>query len=71
MIAAALRDLSGRGVLDVADPDLAVIQFYALTVYPHIVRSMFGISLDQRATDDLLTSGVDMFVSYYVAQDRG
>jgi TetR/AcrR family transcriptional repressor of mexJK operon len=58
-------------VLDVPDPDLAVIQFYALTVYPHIVRSMFGISLDQRATDDLLTNGVDMFVSYYTAQDRG
>lgn len=30
--------------------ELAVIQFYALTVYPHIVRSMFGISLDPQAT---------------------
>ncbi len=70
VIAATLGDLSARGVLDVPDPDLAVIQFYALTVYPHIVRSMFGLSLDQRATDDLLTSGVDMFVSYYTAQDR-
>ncbi len=25
------------------NPELAVIQFYALTVYPHIVRSMFGV----------------------------
>jgi AcrR family transcriptional regulator len=69
-IAGALRDLSGRGDLDVPDPDLAVIQFYALTVYPHIVRSMFGIGLDQRATEDLLTSGVDMFLSYYTARNR-
>jgi AcrR family transcriptional regulator len=65
VIAAALRELSARGDLAVPDPDLAVIQFYALTVYPHIVRSMFGISLDQRATEKLLISGVDMFVSYY------
>jgi AcrR family transcriptional regulator len=70
LIATALRDLSARGHLDVPDPDLAVIQFYALTVYPHIVRSMFGISLDQRATEDLLTSGVDMFLSYYTASNR-
>jgi len=33
VIAAALRDLSDRGVLGVPDPHLAVIQFYALTVY--------------------------------------
>jgi hypothetical protein len=65
VIANALRELSGRGELDVPDPNLAVIQFYALTVYPHIVRSMFGISLDQRATEDLLASGIDMFLSYY------
>jgi TetR/AcrR family transcriptional regulator, mexJK operon transcriptional repressor len=48
-----------------------MIQFYAVIVYPHIVRSMFGISLDHGATDDLLTSGLDMFVSYYTAQDGG
>ena len=69
-IAAALRDLSDRGDLNVPDPDLAAIQFYALTVYPHIVRSMFGISLDQRATEDLLTSGVDMFLNYYAAGNK-
>ncbi len=71
VIASALRDLSRRGDLDVPDPDLAVIQFYALTVYPHIIRSMFGISLDQRATEDLLTSGVDMFLSYYTVRETG
>lgn len=70
VIAAALRDLSSRGYLDVPDPDLAVIQFYALTVYPHIVRSMFGISLDQPATEELLASGVEMFLSYYTPRDR-
>ena len=65
VISAALRDLAGRGELDVADPDLAVIQFYALTVYPHIVRSMFGTSLDPQATEELLTSGVNTFLCYY------
>lgn len=70
VIAAALRDLSRRGQLAVPDPDLAVIQFYALTVYPHIIRSMFGISLDQHATEKLLTSGVDMFLSYYTVSNR-
>jgi TetR/AcrR family transcriptional repressor of mexJK operon len=68
VIADILRDLSGRGDLDVPDPDLAVIQFYALTVYPHIVRSMFGVQLDPRVTEDLLASGVDMFLSYYTAK---
>lgn len=67
VIAAALRDRSGHGDLDVPDPDLAVIQFYALTVYPHIVRSMFGVRLDPRVTDDLLASGIDMFLHYYAA----
>jgi TetR/AcrR family transcriptional repressor of mexJK operon len=71
VIADILRDLSGRGDLDVPDPDLAVIQFYALTVYPHIIRSMFGLQLDQRATEQLLTSGVDMFLSYYTVKDTG
>jgi TetR/AcrR family transcriptional repressor of mexJK operon len=71
VIAAALRELSGRGDLEVPDPDLAAIQFYALTVYPHIIRSMFGIQLDPRATEDLLTSGIDMFLSYYAIKDSG
>jgi AcrR family transcriptional regulator len=69
VIAGALRELSRRGDLAVPDPDLAVIQFYALTVYPHIVRSTFGIQLDAHATEELLTSGVDMFLSYYTAKD--
>ena len=64
-IATALRDRAKRGEPDVPNPELAVIQFYALTVYPHIVRSMFGISLDPQATEELLTSGVDTFLSYY------
>ena len=73
VIAAALRDLAKRGELDVGDPELAVIQFYALTAYPHIVRSMSGISLDRQASEDLLASGVNMFLSYYQAKtpDRG
>ena len=70
-IATVLRDLAKRGELDVPNPELAVIQFYALTVYPHIVRSMFGISLDPQATEELLASGVDMFLSYYQPNTPG
>ena len=64
-IADALRDLSARGYIDVPNPDLAVIQFYALTICPHVVRSMFGTPFDPRVTEDLLTRGVDMFLKYY------
>ena len=68
VIADVLRERSRRGELDVPSPDLAAIQFYALTVYPHIIRSMFGVQLDQHATEALLTSGVDMFLTYYTAK---
>jgi AcrR family transcriptional regulator len=70
-IATVLQDLTLRGELDVPNPELAVIQFYALTVYPHIVRSMFGISLDPPATEELLASGIDMFLSYYQSKTPG
>jgi hypothetical protein len=60
--AARPREARGTGR---AQPELAVIQFYALTVYPHVVRSMFGISLDPQATEELLTSGVNTFLCYY------
>jgi len=45
--------------------------FGALTVYPHIVRSMFGMQLDQQGAEDLLTSGVDMFLSSCTVKKTG
>ncbi|WP_214325789.1 TetR/AcrR family transcriptional regulator [Nonomuraea sediminis] len=57
--------LGAREDLRVPDMELAIIQFYALVLYPHIVHSAYGERLDPRLTDDLITSGVAMFLTYY------
>jgi AcrR family transcriptional regulator len=57
--------LSARDDLDIPDMDLAIIQFYALVLYPHIVHSAYGDKLDSGLTEALITKGVDMFLTYY------
>ncbi|MET8145390.1 TetR/AcrR family transcriptional regulator [Sphaerisporangium sp. NPDC005288] len=57
--------LSARDDLDIPHMELAIIQFYALVLYPHIVHSAYGDRLDPQFTDDLITTGVDMFLRYY------
>ncbi|WP_067140902.1 TetR/AcrR family transcriptional regulator [Microtetraspora malaysiensis] len=57
--------LGARDDLDIPDMELAITQFYALVLYPHIVHSAYGDRLDPRLTDDLITKGVDMFLTYY------
>ncbi|MFD0683889.1 TetR/AcrR family transcriptional regulator [Actinomadura fibrosa] len=57
--------LGARDDLDIPDMDLALVQFYALVLYPHIVHSAYGEKLDPQFTDDLITRGVDMFLTYY------
>ncbi|MCP2342137.1 TetR/AcrR family transcriptional regulator [Actinomadura rupiterrae] len=57
--------LSAREDLAIPDMDLALVQFYALVLYPHIVHSAYGDRLDPAFTDALITSGVDMFLTYY------
>ncbi|NUR86107.1 MAG: TetR/AcrR family transcriptional regulator [Nonomuraea sp.] len=61
-LAAALR---ARPDLRVPDMELAITQFYALVLYPHIVHSAYGDRLGDRLTEDLVTTGVDMFLTYY------
>jgi AcrR family transcriptional regulator len=51
--------------LDIPDMDVALVQFYALVLYPHIVHSAYGESLEPRFADALITRGVDMFLTYY------
>ncbi|MFB9515907.1 TetR/AcrR family transcriptional regulator [Streptomyces purpureus] len=51
--------------LTIPDMDLAVTQFYALVLYPHIVRYAYGDRIDERMTEKLINSGVDMFLGYY------
>ncbi|MFE6972125.1 TetR/AcrR family transcriptional regulator [Streptomyces sp. NPDC057682] len=66
-VADALRALADRGRLVVPDLDTAIIQLYALLVFPHLVFGSYGTTLDDDATDRLITHGVDMFLGYYAA----
>ncbi|MFF4197965.1 TetR/AcrR family transcriptional regulator [Nonomuraea sp. NPDC001831] len=59
--------LNQRNDLRIPNMDLALVQFYALVLYPHIVHSAYGDTLDENFTDELITTGVDMFLSYYRA----
>ncbi|AQZ60625.1 TetR family transcriptional regulator [[Actinomadura] parvosata subsp. kistnae] len=57
--------LAARDDLDIPRMELAIVQFYALVLYPHIVHSAYGDRLDPGFTDELITTGVDMFLKYY------
>ncbi|OPG12595.1 hypothetical protein B1L11_13585 [Microbispora sp. GKU 823] len=46
---------------------VALTQFYALVLYPHIVHSAYGDRLDADFTEQLITTGVDMFLNHYRA----
>ncbi|MFI8849867.1 TetR/AcrR family transcriptional regulator [Streptomyces sp. 891-h] len=61
-LGAALRDCED---LEIPDMDVAIIQFYALVLYPHIVHSAYGQRLDAALTERLIDSGVDMFLTHY------
>ncbi|MFG6197396.1 TetR/AcrR family transcriptional regulator [Nonomuraea sp. JJY05] len=60
--------LSKRDDLDIPDMPLALTQFYALVLYPHVVHSAYGDRLDADFTEQLITTGVDMFLTYYRAK---
>ncbi|MGN9844338.1 TetR/AcrR family transcriptional regulator [Nonomuraea sp. H19] len=58
-------DLCERGQLAIADIEVAVIQFFGLTIYPHLIVGSFGAALREDLADQLITDGVDMFLSRY------
>ncbi|MEV8308180.1 TetR/AcrR family transcriptional regulator [Streptomyces flavidovirens] len=64
-VAAALRSLADQGRLLIPDLEAAIIQLYALLVFPHIVFSAYGTAIDDGLTERLITSGVDMFLGHY------
>ncbi|CAL9477758.1 TetR/AcrR family transcriptional regulator [Streptomyces sp. enrichment culture] len=64
-VADALRALADQGRLRVPDLEVAVIQLYALLVFPHMVFGQYGADLDEELAERLLTSGVDMFLGTY------
>ncbi|MFE2264398.1 TetR/AcrR family transcriptional regulator C-terminal domain-containing protein [Streptomyces griseosporeus] len=67
-VAGALRTLAGQGRLVVPDLETAVIQLYALLVFPHLVFGTYGTQVDDDLTDRLVVSGADMFLAYYAPQ---
>ncbi|SBT89063.1 transcriptional regulator, TetR family [Streptomyces sp. DI166] len=64
-LANALRTLTDQGRLEIPDLEVAVIQFYGLLVFPHMVFSAYGTHIDEDLTDRLITSGVDVFLDHY------
>ncbi|TDU88000.1 TetR family transcriptional regulator [Kribbella voronezhensis] len=64
-LVAAFERLIDAGRLTMPDVDTAILQLYALVLYPHLVHSTYGMALDQRTTERLVDSGVDMFLSFY------
>ncbi|MYS88849.1 MULTISPECIES: TetR/AcrR family transcriptional regulator [Streptomyces] len=68
-VAGALRALAEQGRLEIPDLRVAIIQFYGLLVFPHMIFSSYGTHIDEELTDRLITSGVDMFLGHYGPQD--
>ncbi|MET9391243.1 TetR/AcrR family transcriptional regulator [Streptomyces sp. NPDC006624] len=64
-VAKALRTLAAQGRLVIPDLEAAIIQLYALVVFPHLVFGSYGTRIDDNLTERLVTSGVDMFLDHY------
>jgi TetR/AcrR family transcriptional regulator, mexJK operon transcriptional repressor len=65
VIGKVFGDLHERGWLVMPDLEVAVIQFFALTLYPCLIANSYGATLGRDLNDRLLTSGVDMFLHRY------
>jgi AcrR family transcriptional regulator len=55
------------GELAVPDLEVAVTQLVALTLYPHLVASAYGVGLSSDLSDRLIDQGVDLFLRGYAA----
>ena len=64
-VAQALRTLADQGRLVITDLETAIIQLYALLVFPHMVFGSYSAHIDDDLADRLITSGVDMFLGHY------
>jgi TetR/AcrR family transcriptional regulator, mexJK operon transcriptional repressor len=70
LVAEVLEGLRERGELDVPDIDVAAMQLFSLTLYPHFVFSSFGEKLDADLTERLIVDGVGMFLARYARRGR-
>ncbi|MFF2573426.1 TetR/AcrR family transcriptional regulator [Streptomyces sp. NPDC058084] len=66
-VADALRTLAERGLLDIPDLEVAVLQLYSLLVFPQMVFEQYGTELDADLGERLLTDGVEMFLRRYAS----
>ncbi|GAA5018957.1 TetR/AcrR family transcriptional regulator [Streptomyces siamensis] len=64
-VAGALQGLAEQGRLEISDLQVAIIQFYGLLVFPHMVFSTYGTHIDEDLTDRLISDGVSMFLEHY------
>ncbi|GAA3436001.1 TetR/AcrR family transcriptional regulator [Kutzneria kofuensis] len=65
VFATALTRLGQRGVLDIPDVELAVLQLSGLVLSPNLVYGAYGRTPAKKLADRLIVAGVDMFLSYY------
>jgi TetR/AcrR family transcriptional regulator, mexJK operon transcriptional repressor len=65
LLEAYLEPLAERGVLIVPDVTVAVLQLYSLTLYPHLVASLYGDKLRPNLDQWLIIYGVEMFLKFY------
>jgi AcrR family transcriptional regulator len=65
VFAAALTRLTERGVLDVEDVEVAVLQLSGLVLSPNLVYGAYGRAPAKKLADRLIVAGVDMFLGHY------
>ncbi|MFE1546634.1 TetR/AcrR family transcriptional regulator [Streptomyces sp. NPDC058718] len=66
-VADALRTLADRGLLEIPDLEVAVLQLYSLLVFPQMVFEQYGTELAEELGDRLVTDGVEMFLRRYAS----
>lgn len=64
-LAAIFDRLVAEGRLEMPDVDVAIVQLYSLVLYPQLIHNQYGTPLAAKVTEELITSGVDMFLMYY------
>lgn len=69
VLAAEFRKRIDAGELNMPDIDLALVQLYALVLYPHFTHIAYGERIDRKRTQELINHGVDMFLAYYSAKN--
>ncbi|PZT74850.1 MULTISPECIES: TetR/AcrR family transcriptional regulator [unclassified Streptomyces] len=64
-LAEALGRLDERGLLRIADMELAVLQLSGLVLSPHLVYRSYGTELPPALVERILEGGVDVFLGHY------